>query len=49
MTSEHFLSACPRGRKVYEPARFMTVSQAAEQLVSIIKRRREEEGAELGE
>lgn len=40
-----------RGRKIYEPPRFMTVSQAANQLLSIIKRRKEEEGegAELGE
>ncbi|XP_075901678.1 diphthine methyl ester synthase [Nelusetta ayraudi] len=39
-----------RGRKIYEPPRFMTVSQAANQLISIIKRRRAEEGegAELG-
>ncbi|XP_061594854.1 diphthine methyl ester synthase [Cololabis saira] len=41
-----------RGKKIYEPPRFMTVSQAADQLVQIIQRRRdeeeEEEGAELG-
>ncbi|KAM9410074.1 diphthine methyl ester synthase [Pholidichthys leucotaenia] len=36
-----------RGRKIYEPPRFMTVSQAADQLMQIIHRRREE-GEELG-
>lgn len=36
-----------RGKKIYEPPRFMTVSQASEQLLQIIKRRREE-GEELG-
>ncbi|KAI3368394.1 hypothetical protein L3Q82_008100 [Scortum barcoo] len=36
-----------RGRKIYEPPRFMTVSQAADQLIQIVQRRREE-GAELG-
>ncbi|XP_036971263.1 diphthine methyl ester synthase isoform X3 [Acanthopagrus latus] len=36
-----------RGKKIYEPPRFMTVSQAADQLIQIIQRRREE-GAELG-
>uniref|UniRef100_A0A8C6KXH9 diphthine methyl ester synthase n=2 Tax=Nothobranchius furzeri TaxID=105023 RepID=A0A8C6KXH9_NOTFU len=36
-----------RGKKIYEPPRFMTVSQAADQLIQIIHRRREE-GAELG-
>ncbi|CAL8392309.1 unnamed protein product [Boreogadus saida] len=40
-----------RGRKVYEPPRFMSVSQAAGQLLEVIRRRREEgeEGEELGE
>ncbi|XP_049895816.1 diphthine methyl ester synthase-like [Epinephelus moara] len=37
-----------RGKKIYEPPRFMTVSQAADQLIQIIQRRREEEGEELG-
>ncbi|KAM6921419.1 diphthine methyl ester synthase [Xenentodon cancila] len=36
-----------RGKKIYEPPRFMTVSQAADQMIQIIQRRREE-GAELG-
>lgn len=36
-----------RGKKIYEPPRFMTVSQAADQLIQIICRRREE-GEELG-
>ncbi|XP_055020798.1 diphthine methyl ester synthase [Boleophthalmus pectinirostris] len=36
-----------RGRKIYEPPRFMSVSQAVEQLLQIIQRRREE-GEELG-
>ncbi|XP_074484710.1 diphthine methyl ester synthase-like [Sebastes fasciatus] len=36
-----------RGKKIYEPPRFMTVSQAADQLIQIIQRRRAE-GAELG-
>lgn len=31
-----------RGRKIYEPPRFMTVAQAAEQLVTIIERKKEE-------
>uniref|UniRef100_A0A3Q2DGK2 diphthine methyl ester synthase n=1 Tax=Cyprinodon variegatus TaxID=28743 RepID=A0A3Q2DGK2_CYPVA len=34
-------------KKIYEPPRFMTVSQAADQLIQIIQRRREE-GEELG-
>ncbi|XP_039984256.1 diphthine methyl ester synthase [Xiphias gladius] len=40
-----------RGKKIYEPPRFMTVSQAADQLIQIIQRRRREEageGEELG-
>ncbi|XP_058494939.1 diphthine methyl ester synthase [Solea solea] len=38
-----------RGKKIFEPPRFMTVSQAADQLIQIIQRRRgEEQGAELG-
>ncbi|XP_014899248.1 diphthine methyl ester synthase [Poecilia latipinna] len=37
-----------RGKKIYEPPRFMTVSQAAEQLIQIIERRRSEEEEELG-
>lgn len=37
-----------RGKKIYEPSRFMTVAQAADQLIQIIQRRREE-GADLGE
>ncbi|CAL8270408.1 unnamed protein product [Arctogadus glacialis] len=37
-----------RGRKVYEPPRFMSVAQAAGQLLEVIRRRREE-GEELGE
>ncbi|KAM6938553.1 diphthine methyl ester synthase [Lycodopsis pacificus] len=36
-----------RGKKIYEPPRFMTVNQAADQLIQIIQRRREE-GEELG-
>uniref|UniRef100_A0A3Q3KWX4 diphthine methyl ester synthase n=1 Tax=Labrus bergylta TaxID=56723 RepID=A0A3Q3KWX4_9LABR len=40
---------CLLGKKIFEPPRFMTVSQAADQLIQIIQRRREEEqGAELG-
>ena len=33
---------CPflRGRKIYEPARYMSVNQAAEQLLEIIQNRR---------
>lgn len=37
-----------RGRKIYEPPRFMTVAQAADQLMQIVQRRRGE-GEELGE
>uniref|UniRef100_A0A3Q2NRW3 diphthine methyl ester synthase n=1 Tax=Fundulus heteroclitus TaxID=8078 RepID=A0A3Q2NRW3_FUNHE len=38
-----------RGKKIYEPPRFMTVSQAADQLIQIVqRRRREEEEGELG-
>lgn len=36
-----------RGKKIYEPPRFMTVNQAADQLIQVIHRRREE-GEELG-
>ncbi|KAK7888673.1 hypothetical protein WMY93_024233 [Mugilogobius chulae] len=36
-----------RGKKIYEPPRFMTVAQAADQLLQIIQRRREA-GEELG-
>ncbi|XP_053178143.1 diphthine methyl ester synthase [Scomber japonicus] len=36
-----------RGNKIFEPPRFMTVQQAADQLIQIIERRREE-GEELG-
>ena len=36
------LSRC-RGRKIYEAPRYMTVSQAAEQLVEVVTRWREEE------
>ncbi|XP_029939360.1 diphthine methyl ester synthase [Salarias fasciatus] len=36
-----------RGRKIYEPPRFMTVQQAADQLIQIVQRRRGE-GEELG-
>ncbi|KAM8888518.1 diphthine methyl ester synthase isoform 1-T1 [Synchiropus picturatus] len=36
-----------RGRKIYEPPRYMTVQQAADQLMQIVQRRREE-GEELG-
>lgn len=36
-----------RGRKIYEPPRFMTVAQAADQLMQIVQRRRGE-GEELG-
>ncbi|CAN9500716.1 unnamed protein product [Ophioblennius macclurei] len=36
-----------RGKKIYEPPRFMTVRQAADQLIQIIQRRRGE-GEELG-
>lgn len=35
-----------RGKKIYEPPRFMTVSQAADQLIQIIQRRRKEEDEE---
>lgn len=42
------LIVCFRGKKIYEPPRFMTVAQAADQLIQIIERRRGE-GAELGE
>ncbi|KAM4629429.1 diphthine methyl ester synthase [Polymixia lowei] len=35
-----------RGRKIYEPPRFMTVNQAAEQLLEIVQKRREQ-GEEL--
>ncbi|KAL6469415.1 hypothetical protein MHYP_G00229390 [Metynnis hypsauchen] len=35
-----------RGRKIYEPPRFMTVAQAAEQLLEIVQNRREQ-GEEL--
>lgn len=39
-----------RGKKIYEPPRFMTVAQAADQLMQIIHRRRGEgEGEKLGE
>ncbi|XP_046905678.1 diphthine methyl ester synthase isoform X2 [Hypomesus transpacificus] len=36
-----------RGRKIYEPPRYMTVCQAAEQLLEIVQNRRER-GEELG-
>ncbi|XP_061744710.1 diphthine methyl ester synthase [Nerophis ophidion] len=36
-----------RGKKIYEPPRFMSVSQAANQMVQIVQRRREQ-GEELG-
>nr|XP_057929999.1 diphthine methyl ester synthase [Doryrhamphus excisus] len=36
-----------RGKKIYEPPSFMSVSQAADQLVQIVERRREQ-GEELG-
>ncbi|KAM9849158.1 diphthine methyl ester synthase isoform 2-T2 [Aulostomus maculatus] len=36
-----------RGKKIYEPPRFMTVQQAANQLIQIIQRRRDQ-GEELG-
>ncbi|TNM88134.1 diphthine methyl ester synthase [Takifugu flavidus] len=36
-----------RGKKIYEPPRFMTVAQAADQLVQIVQRRRAE-GETLG-
>ncbi|KAG7265180.1 hypothetical protein CRUP_030294 [Coryphaenoides rupestris] len=36
-----------RGKKVYEPPRFMSVSQAAQQLLEILQKRREQ-GEELG-
>ncbi|XP_029905879.1 diphthine methyl ester synthase [Myripristis murdjan] len=36
-----------RGKKIYEPPRYMTVSQAADQLLQIIQRRRGQ-GEELG-
>ncbi|XP_029002008.1 diphthine methyl ester synthase isoform X3 [Betta splendens] len=36
-----------RGKMIYEPPRFMTVAQAADQLIQIIERRKEE-GEELG-
>lgn len=31
---------CYRDRKIYEPPRYMTVNQAAEQLLEIVKNRR---------
>ncbi|XP_036377496.1 diphthine methyl ester synthase isoform X1 [Megalops cyprinoides] len=34
-----------RGRKIYEPPRYMTVSQAAEQLLEIVQNRRQREEA----
>lgn len=37
-----------RGKKIYDPPRFMTVRQAADQLIQIVQRRRDE-GVELGE
>ncbi|XP_063747974.1 LOW QUALITY PROTEIN: diphthine methyl ester synthase [Eleginops maclovinus] len=37
-----------RGNKTFEPPRFMTVGQAADQLIQIIERRKEEGGGELG-
>lgn len=36
-----------RGKKIYEPPRFMTVNQAADQLIQVIQRRKEG-GEELG-
>uniref|UniRef100_UPI003AB0E94B diphthine methyl ester synthase n=1 Tax=Centroberyx gerrardi TaxID=166262 RepID=UPI003AB0E94B len=36
-----------RGKKIYEPPRFLTVSQAADQLLQVVQRRREE-GEEPG-
>ena len=30
-----------KGRKIYEPPRFMTAGQAAEQLLTVIERRKE--------
>uniref|UniRef100_A0A3Q2UU20 diphthine methyl ester synthase n=1 Tax=Haplochromis burtoni TaxID=8153 RepID=A0A3Q2UU20_HAPBU len=36
-----------RGKKIYEPPRFMTVNQAADQLIQVIQSRKEE-GEELG-
>ncbi|XP_022087260.1 diphthine methyl ester synthase-like [Acanthaster planci] len=35
-----------RGRKIYEPPRYMTVSQAASQLIKILERKRESEDQE---
>lgn len=37
-----------RGKKVFEPPRYMTVNQAVEQLLQVVQNRREQ-GEELGE
>uniref|UniRef100_A0A8C6UA07 diphthine methyl ester synthase n=1 Tax=Neogobius melanostomus TaxID=47308 RepID=A0A8C6UA07_9GOBI len=43
----YYYSLLFQGKKIFEPPRFMTVSQAADQLLQIIQRRRDE-GEELG-
>ena len=37
-----------RGKKIYEPPRYMSVSQAAEQLVEVVKNKKEEGLKNLG-
>lgn len=37
-----------RGRKIYEPPRYMSCSQAAEQLLEIIENKRDEGQNEIG-
>ena len=38
-----------RGRKIYEPPRYMTVKQAAEQLMEIVHNKRKESDSDPGE
>ena len=42
--SKFILFVLYRGRKIYEPPRFMTASQAAEQIVEVVEKKREECG-----
>ena len=37
-----------RGRKIYEPPRYMSVCQAAEQLVEVVRNKKEEGQTNLG-
>ena len=39
---------CYRGKKIYEPPRYMSVSQAAEQLIEVVKNKTEEGHTNLG-